>query len=91
MERNYDFRKRLEVVHKPNRRDSSVRAEAGELEISEDWRIVIDEAASPLLVHTAKDLQDYPFVAGKGYGGNGCLARACNRTGDERAIASDWR
>lgn len=63
MERNYDFRKRLEAVHKPNRRDSSVRVEAGELEISEDWRIVIDEAASPLLVNTAKDLQDYLFTS----------------------------
>ncbi|MCU6709890.1 hypothetical protein M6D81_14440 [Paenibacillus sp. J5C_2022] len=63
MERNYDFRKRLEVVHKPNRRDSSVRAGAGELEISDDWRIVIAAGAEPLLVTAAKDLQDYFFTS----------------------------
>ena len=59
MERNYDFRKRLEVVHKPNRRDPSISASAGELEISDDWRIVVDGQAGPLLVNTAKDLQDF--------------------------------
>ncbi len=63
MERNYDFRKRLEVVHKPNRRDPAIHADASELEISEDWRIVIDEAAGPLLVNTAKDMQDYFFTS----------------------------
>jgi len=63
MERKYDFRRRLEVVHKPNRRDPGVRADTGELEISEDWRIVIDEAAGPLLANTAKDLQDYLFTS----------------------------
>ncbi len=63
MERNYDFRKRLEVVHKPNRRNPVVRAVAGEPEISEDWRIVMDEEAGPLLMNAAKDLQDYLFTS----------------------------
>lgn len=63
MERKYAFRERLEAVHRPNRRDPSAQASGEELEISDDWRIVVDEAASPLLWHTAKDLQDYLFVS----------------------------
>ncbi len=63
MERKYEFRRRLEEVHKPNRRDPSIRAGRDELEITEDWRIVVDEAAGPHLLHTAKDLQDYLLVS----------------------------
>lgn len=62
-ERNYEFRRRLEVVHKPDRRDALLRPEADEYEIDGSWRIVISEKASPHLVHVAKDLQDYFFTS----------------------------
>ncbi|RKN74951.1 hypothetical protein [Paenibacillus ginsengarvi] len=58
-ERNYEFRNRLDVVHKPNRRDPALRPEPDDCVIGEDWFIAISESAGPHLVHVAKDLQDY--------------------------------
>ncbi|MCD9021632.1 hypothetical protein [Cohnella silvisoli] len=63
MESKYEFRRRLEEVHKPNRRDPNIRASQNELEIADDWRIVVGEAAGSLLLNTAKDLQDYLFTS----------------------------
>jgi len=63
MERKYEFRRRLEEVHKLNRRNPNVRAAGDELEITEEWRIVVDQAVGPHLLHTAKDLQDYLLVS----------------------------
>ncbi|GAA3403169.1 hypothetical protein ACFFNY_06075 [Paenibacillus hodogayensis] len=62
-ERNYEFRNRLDVVHKPNRRDPRLQPEPDECRIDETWRIVISEEASPPVVHVAKDLQDYLFTS----------------------------
>lgn len=62
-ERKYEFRRRLEVVHKPGRRDSAVAPEADEVEITEEWRIVISEHAGSLVFQVAKDLQDYLLVS----------------------------
>jgi hypothetical protein len=83
MERKYGFRKRLEVVHKPNRRDQAIQPDAGELEITEDWRIVIDEAAGPLLVNTAKDLQDYLWTSMN-------VSVRLTRTRDVAEAATGW-
>lgn len=58
-ERNYEFRNRLDEVHKPNRRDPQLLPDADECGIAEGWQIVIGEQATPLVVHVAKDLQDY--------------------------------
>ncbi|MFC5407532.1 hypothetical protein [Cohnella soli] len=60
-EPNYAFRRRLDEVHKPNRRDPAARVEANETEIKEGWGIVIDFRACPVVVQAAKDLQDYLF------------------------------
>ncbi|MCD9021626.1 hypothetical protein [Cohnella silvisoli] len=62
-EKKYEFRKRLEVVHKPDRRDLSLLPEGDELVIGEDWAIVISEQANPLILNIAKDLQDYLFTS----------------------------
>jgi len=59
VERKYGFRKRLDEVHKPNRRDPNVQKAEHELEITEEWRIVMDDQAGELLSNTAHDLQDY--------------------------------
>lgn len=64
-ERLYEFRKRLNVVHKPDRRDWNVQRREDEVEISNEWRIVISASASPLLIHVAQDLQDYLFTSMK--------------------------
>ena len=58
-ERHYDFRKRLDIVHKPNRRDWNVKATEGEVEVGSDWSIVISEKSSAFIERIAFDLQDY--------------------------------
>ncbi|MBP1994487.1 hypothetical protein [Paenibacillus eucommiae] len=62
-ERKYEFRKRLEVVHKPDRRDPDIEPGDGEIVIGSDWQIVISRQAGPLVLQVAKDLQDYLLVS----------------------------
>ena len=57
MEQNYDFRKRLDRVHKPDIRDHSRRPEAEETALDADWEIVY--AGLPERGTAAHDLQDY--------------------------------
>ena len=40
-ERPYEFRRRLEVVHRPDRRDLDVRPAGDEIAIGEGWAVVI--------------------------------------------------
>ena len=63
MERNYEFRKRLEVVHKPNRRQENLVLEIDELLIDDGWTILIGNRAPQLVINVAKDLQDYLFTS----------------------------
>ncbi|RKN79003.1 hypothetical protein [Paenibacillus ginsengarvi] len=58
-ERNYDFRKRLDVVHKPDRRDPFVKAAVSEVEITADWSIVLGQHDNAFIRRIAADLQDY--------------------------------
>lgn len=62
-ERNYEFRNRLEEIHKPNRRNPELLPETDECRVDDQWQIVIGEKATPLVVHVAKDLQDYFFTS----------------------------
>ena len=62
-EENYDFRKRLLNVHKPERRDHTIRPGKGEIQIDDRWDIIIPKNAGRVLVNAAKDLQDYFFVS----------------------------
>lgn len=62
-ERKYEFRKRLNEVHKPNRRDHALQPKASEAAVGRSWSIVISESASPVLTQAAKDLQDYFFTS----------------------------
>lgn len=59
MERKYGFRSRLDVVHKPDRRDPHAQPQDEELEITDEWRIIISDQACELLAMTAEDLQDF--------------------------------
>ncbi len=63
IERNYEFRQRLNVVHKPNRRDMAVSSAANDVEISSGWKIAAAKTAAPLVINVAKDLQDYFFTS----------------------------
>lgn len=59
----YQFRRRLAVVHTPDRRDPAARPRAGETAIGESWSIVVDRQAAPLVLDVAKDLQDYLLMS----------------------------
>ena len=59
MEQNYDFLKRMSVVHKPNRRDASAVKTEQEIALDASWKIVIPETASDLVKLAASDFQDY--------------------------------
>ncbi|BBI36538.1 hypothetical protein [Cohnella abietis] len=58
-EKNYEFRKRLEVVHQPDRRDPEAVALPNEVVIDGEWSIAIGVEATPLIRSVAQDLQDY--------------------------------
>ena len=62
-ESNYSFRRRLDQVHRPERRDPNVKPDANEVVLEEGWRIIIAEDASPYVVGVARDLQDYLFTS----------------------------
>ena len=62
-ERNYEFRRHLNVVHLPDRGNSDLKPEKNELIIEEGWSIVISEKATQLVLNVAKDLQDYLLVS----------------------------
>lgn len=62
-EENYDFLKRMRVIHKPNRRDISLTRASDEVEIDNSWKIVIDFNAPDLVRHAASDFQDYLLVS----------------------------
>ena len=63
MESNFDFRKRLQIVHHPNLRKANVVLEQDELLIESGWKILVSQQASPLIMNVAKDLQDYLFTS----------------------------
>lgn len=54
-EKKYEFRKRIDDVHKTGRRDFSRIPEPGETVIDENWSIAFEEP----LFSVAQDLQDY--------------------------------
>jgi hypothetical protein len=62
-ERNYQFRQKLNIVHKPDRRDYALTPEQDEIAVAEGWSIVVDAAASDYMKSLAKDLQDYLLVS----------------------------
>ena len=62
-ERNFQFRQRLNQVHRPDRRDPALTPAAGEIVIDDSWRIALSPDASEYLVQVAKDLQDYLFTS----------------------------
>jgi hypothetical protein len=62
-ETNYEFRRRLAIVHQPDRRDPAVQPTSNDTLVEDGWRIVIPYGASEALVTTAHDLQHYFFTS----------------------------
>ena len=61
-ERAYEFRRRLEAVHQPDRRDPAVQPGDQDVAIDAGWSIVISDRAGALVYAVARDLEDYLFV-----------------------------
>lgn len=59
IERHYQFRERLDLVHQTGRRDPAARPEAGEIVLDAGWKIVCAPAADARIVRAGKDLADY--------------------------------
>lgn len=62
-ERNFQFRQRLNTVHRSDRRDPAATPATGETVISDSWRIAVPADSSEYLIGVAKDLQDYLFAS----------------------------
>ena len=62
-ERSYGFRRRLDVVHRPGRRDPALVPGPEEVALEDGWAIAIPPGASPYLVRVAQDLQGYLFTS----------------------------
>jgi len=60
---NYDFRKELQQVHRPDIRDDSYVPGADEICIDDSYVIVISRDASRVTKTGALDLQDYLFTS----------------------------
>lgn len=58
-EQNYQFRDRLNNVHKRGRRTNRRGCEAGETELSDSWVIRVSPRAGEVVEQAAEDLQDY--------------------------------
>ena len=63
VERAYDFRKRLDIVHQSDRRDPEAKPAQDEVLLDDGWSIVVGREAAPLILAVAKDLQDYLLVS----------------------------
>ncbi len=58
-ERNFQFRQRLNTIHRTDRRDPAEQPRDGETVIGEGWQIVVNPSPSDYLLGVAQDLQDY--------------------------------
>lgn len=63
IEQNYEFRQRMDQVHKPKCRSEYAVKETGEVEITEQWEISYQYDAPEVVKMAAKDLQDYFLVS----------------------------
>ena len=56
MEKNYDFRKRMLIVHKPGIREESAVKSFNGIIVDASWEIVYVKSDDPVLVNAAYDL-----------------------------------
>lgn len=58
-ENNYEFRRRIDIVHTPGINDSDVPQAADEICIDDSWSITCPRCSSDAVIETVKDLADY--------------------------------
>ncbi len=58
-EQAYAFRRELDEVHKPHRRNPALLPESNECAVDSSWCIILPENADKLIARAADDLQDY--------------------------------
>ena len=63
MERNYDFRRTLLQIHKPDLRESDAPPPDGELALDTNTYLCIPEGTGRVMRRAALDLQDYLFTS----------------------------
>lgn len=63
MERNYQFRERMMVVHKKDRRDPDRKKAENEIEIDSSWTITIPRDYDRVTEKSCRDLEDYFFTS----------------------------
>ena len=63
LEKPYDFRKRLDVVHEAGVRDPALRPEADEFEVRDGAAIAVGADAPALVVRAAEDFADFLKVS----------------------------
>lgn len=64
-EKNYQFRDRMRVLHRRDRRDLSLTPAADELVIQNGWQIVLPEGYGEVALTAAQDLQEHLFISMK--------------------------
>ncbi|MBO5722524.1 MAG: hypothetical protein J6S19_05365, partial [Lentisphaeria bacterium] len=65
IEPHYEFRKDMDMIHKPDRRDFQATPGKDETVIDDSWQLVIPANADEVLLTAVEDLQDYFAVSMK--------------------------
>lgn len=65
IEPHYEFRKDMDMIHKPDRRDFQATPGKDETVIDDSWQLVIPANANEVLLTAVEDLQDYFAVSMK--------------------------
>jgi len=80
-ELNYDFRKRMLEVHKPDRRNYDIKPTDTQTMIGDDWSVVLPLDYDKVLYNAAKDFEEYLFISmnvtvkvARDCGGSACKA-----------------
>jgi len=63
MEQNYQFRKRLLQIHKPNRRTEEAIPSRDDVSVTDEWTVTLPSVNTPVLYRAARDLVDYFAVS----------------------------
>ncbi|NLM78062.1 MAG: hypothetical protein GX173_08250 [Ruminococcaceae bacterium] len=63
MEKAFDFRTRLQIVHKPHRYNPAIAQSKKGVWIDRTWQIILPADAGIVLTNAAKDLADYFLVS----------------------------
>ena len=92
MEKNYDFRKRMLIVHKPGIREESAVKSFNGIIVDASWEIVYAKSDDPVLANAAYDFKEFLEVSH----GVSVNARECSdisdvlNNPDKRIIAVDF-